>query len=284
MGLVMFAMPAGAQPLQTAAPVAYLVDVNSGQVLFSRNADHRIAPASMTKMMTAFVVFDLVSTGRLSLDQKVTVSANTWRRWHGAKGGSSMFLRPGESVSIGDLLNGLLTVSGNDAAYALAEGVSGSSDAFVDLMNAKAAEIGLADSHFASPNGWPDGRATYSTAQDLARLAILTIQRYPQLYHRFYGQPSLAWGRNAGGRLIQQDSKNPLLGRVAGADGLKTGFTDDAGYCFTGSAVEDGRRLVMVVAGLPSNQARIKESVHLMEWGFQSEAGVSPAGSGAKPG
>ena len=265
------ALPAAAEPFHTDAPVAYLVDVTNNTVLFAQNGDRRIEPASMTKMMTAYVVFDLVASGKLSLDQKVTVSAAVWRRWHGPQGGSTMFLSAGEQVTIADLLTGLLTVSGNDAAYALAEGVAGSSDDFVDLMNAKAAEIGLNDSHFASPNGWPDGEATYSTAADLARLAIVTLRRYPELYHRFYGRPSLAWGRGIRGRTIQQESKNPLLGRVDGADGLKTGFTDAAGYCFTGSAVQHGRRLVMVVAGLHSQKARVSESVRLMTWGFHTE-------------
>ncbi len=182
-----------------------------------------------------------------------------------------MFLSAGETVTVADLLTGLLTVSGNDAAYALAEGVAGSPAAFVDMMNAKADEIGLSSSHFASPNGWPDGKATYSTARDLARLATVTLQRYPDLYHRFYGKSSLAWGRGAHGRTIQQESKNPLLGRIDGADGLKTGFTDGAGYCFTGSATQHGRRLVMVVAGLRSQKARIDESVRLMNWGFTTE-------------
>ena len=273
MCLVVLSTPAAALSFNTKAPVAYLVDVDTHTVLFSQNADRRIEPASMTKMMTALVVFDLISKGKLTLDQKVIVSRDVWKRWHGPRGGSTMFLTPGESVSIGDLLTGVLTVSGNDAAYALGEGVAGSPGAFVDLMNAKAAEIGLGDSHFASPNGWPDGKATYSTARDLARLAIVTIQRYPVLYHRFYGRPSFAWGRGANGRTIDQESKNPLLGRVQGADGLKTGFTNGAGYCFTGSAVRAGRRLVMVVAGLPTQKARIVESVRLMEWGFQSRPG-----------
>ena len=269
-GLLFVAVPAAAEPFRTAAPVAYLIDATHNTVLFAQNADRRIEPASMTKMMTAYVVFDLVASGKLSLDQKMVVSRQTWQRWHGARGGSTMFLAPGEKVTIADLLSGLLTVSGNDAAYALAEGVSGSSADFVGRMNAKAAEIGLNNSHFASPNGWPDGKATYSTAGDLARLAMTTIQRYPELYHRFYGRPSLAWGRGAHGRSIEQASKNPLLGRIAGADGLKTGFTDAAGYCFTGSAVQHGRRLVMVVAGLHSQKARIAESVRLMDWGFQA--------------
>jgi len=272
LGLFVLAAPAVAEPFRANAPVAYLVDVTHNTVLFSQNADRRIEPASMTKMMTAYVVFDLVSQGKLRLDQTVTVSDGTWKRWHGARGGSTMFLRAGEQVTVADLLTGLLTVSGNDAAYALAEGVAGSSEDFVDLMNAKAAEIGLNDSHFASPNGWPDGGATYTTANDLARLAIQTIRTYPDLYHRFYGRPSLAWGRGAHGRTIKQAATNPLIGRVQGADGLKTGFTDGAGYCLTGSAVRNGRRLVMVVAGLPSEKARLAESVRLMDWGF----GVHP--------
>lgn len=269
--LFLVAWPAAAEPFETHAPVAYLIDVTHNAVLYTRNADRRIEPASMTKMMTAYVVFDLVASGKLSLDQKVIVSDAVWRRWHGARGGSTMFLSAGEKVSIADLLTGMLTVSGNDAAYALADGVAGSSDAFVDMMNAKADEIGLDDSHFASPNGWPDGKATYTTANDLARLATLTIKTYPELYHRFYGRPSLAWGRAAHGRTIKQDATNPLLGRVDGADGLKTGFTDGAGYCLTGSAVRNGRRLVMVVAGLPSEKARLAESVRLMTWGFQAQ-------------
>jgi D-alanyl-D-alanine carboxypeptidase (penicillin-binding protein 5/6) len=268
MGLVVLAAPAAAEPFRTRAPVAYLIDVTDNRVLVSQNADRRIAPASMTKMMTAYVVFDLVDKGKLRLDQKVTVSDDVWRRWHGPRGGSTMFLSAGEQVSVADLLTGMLTVSGNDAAYALAEGVAGSPDDFVDLMNVKAAEIGLDDSHFASPNGWPDGEATYTTANDLARLAILTIRTYPDLYHRFYGRPSLAWGKGAHGRTIRQAATNPLIGRVEGADGLKTGFTDGAGYCLTGSAVRNGRRLVLVVAGLPSEKARLEESVRLMNWGF----------------
>lgn len=270
-GLIFVAAPVAAQPFETRAPVAYLIDVTHNSVLYARNADRHIEPASMTKMMTAYVVFDLVASGRVSLDQKLTVSDATWRRWHGPRGGSSMFLSAGETVTIADLLTGLLTVSGNDAAYVLAEGVAGSSDAFVERMNAEAAEIGLSDSHFASPNGWPDGKATYSSARDLARLATVTLQRFPDLYHRFYGRPSLAWGRGAHGRAIEQESKNPLLGRIDGADGLKTGFTNGAGYCFTGSAIQHGRRLVMVVAGLPTQRARIEESVRLMRWGFTTE-------------
>ena len=265
------ANPALAEPFETRAPVAYLIDVTHNAVLYARNADRHIEPASMTKMMTAYVVFDLVASGKVSLDQKVTVSDATWRRWHGARGGSTMFLRARETVTVADLLTGLLTVSANDAAYALADGVAGSSGAFVDLMNAKAAELGLNDSHFASPNGWPDGKATYSSAHDLARLATATMQTYPDLYHRFYGRPSLAWGQGARGRTITQPATNPLLGRVDGADGLKTGFTNGAGYCLTGSAVQHGRRLVLVVAGLPSEKARVDESVRLMTWGFGTE-------------
>ena len=168
---------AAAPQFQTAAPVAYLEDLSSGAVLFERDADRRMPPASMAKMMTAYVAFDLIKKGELKLDQKFTVRPETWRRWHGPQAGSTMFLSAGEQVSIGDLLNGIIVLSGNDACVVLAEGISGSEQAFVERMNRKAKEIGLNNSNFGTSNGWPDGGVTYVTARDTLRSTAVSRSR-----------------------------------------------------------------------------------------------------------
>jgi D-alanyl-D-alanine carboxypeptidase (penicillin-binding protein 5/6) len=182
-----------------------------------------------------------------------------------------MFLSTGENVSVDNLLKGIVTLSGNDACVVLAEGISGTEDAFVQRMNQQAARLGLKNSHFGTSNGWPDGGVTYVTARDLATLAKATIEDFPDLYKRFYSLRQFTWGKTLGsGADITQANRDPLLGRVAGADGLKTGHTDEAGYGFTGSAEQGGRRLVMVVAGLNSFNSRITESVKFMDWGFHA--------------
>jgi D-alanyl-D-alanine carboxypeptidase (penicillin-binding protein 5/6) len=263
------AVPAAAQPThQTTAPFAYMKDLSSGQVLYSKAADQRIPPASMGKMMTVYVVFDLIRKGEVKLDQMIRVRPETWQKWHGPQAGSTMFLSPDEQVSVENLLHGIVTLSGNDACVVLAEGIAGTEPAFAELMNATAKRIGLTGSNFSNSNGWPDANE-YVTAHDLAIIAERTIQDFPNLYKKFYGQPSFTWGKTLGsGTPITQGNRNPILGRVAGADGLKTGHTEAAGYGFTGSAVQDGRRLVMVLGGLTSMNERIKESVAFMEWGF----------------
>lgn len=179
-----------------------------------------------------------------------------------------MFLSANQQVSVEDLLNGIVVVSGNDACVVLAEGIAGTEEAFVDLMNARAKELGLTNSRFGNSNGWPDEGRTYVTARDLAKLASATIEDHPELYQRFYPKRDFTFGQTMGGQPITQPNRDPLLGRVQGADGLKTGHTSEAGYGFTGSAVRDGRRLVMVVAGLDSYGGRAEESVRFMEWGF----------------
>jgi D-alanyl-D-alanine carboxypeptidase (penicillin-binding protein 5/6) len=262
---------ASAPPYASAAPIAYMVDLSSGAVLYQRDADRRMPPASMAKMMTVYVVFDMVKKGELKLDQSFEVRPETWRQWHGPAAGSTMFLSPGERVSVDNLLKGIVTLSGNDACVVMAEGVSGTETAFVARMNQAAAKLGLRNSHFGTSNGWPDGGATYVTARDLATLAAATIRDFPDLYRRYYSLPSFTWGKTMGsGDAISQANRDPLLGRVAGADGLKTGHTEEAGYGFTGSAEQNGRRLVMVVAGLNSFNGRIEESVRFMEWGFRA--------------
>ena len=262
---------AAGPPFETPAPVAYMVDLSSGAVLYAKDADRRMPPASMAKIMTVHVAFDLIKSRELQLDRMCTVRPETWQRWHGPTAGSTMFLSPGEQVSVRNLLHGIVTLSGNDATVVLAECISGTEAAFVALMNRESQQLGLSNSHWGNPVGWPDNGVTYTTARDLATLARSTVQDHPQLYRAFYGQHNFTWGRTLGGNQpIVQGNRNPLLGRVAGADGLKTGHTAEAGYGFTGSAERNGRRLVMVVAGLTSFNQRIEESVRFMEWGFNA--------------
>lgn len=272
----MLAMPAAAAapPFETPATIAYMVDLSSGAVLFAKDADRRMPPASMAKMMTTHVAFDLIRRRELSPDKVCTVRPETWRRWHGDAAGSTMFLRAGEQVSVRDLLRGIVIASGNDAAVTLAECISGTEGAFVALMNSKSRELGLANSHWGNPVGWPDGGVTYTTARDLAALAVATIRDHPQLYREYYPVRDFTWGVTLGTNSpITQPNRNPLLGRVAGADGLKTGHTAEAGYGFTGSAERGGRRIVLVLAGIadPGGYARRgEESVRFMEWGFNA--------------
>jgi D-alanyl-D-alanine carboxypeptidase (penicillin-binding protein 5/6) len=265
------AAPAKAPPFDTPAEVAYLVDLSSGAVLLAKDADRRIPPASMAKMMTTNVAFELIKKGDLALNKMCTVRPETWQRWHGPQAGSTMFLSPNEQVSVENLLHGIVTLSGNDASVVLAECIAGTEEAFANIMNENARRLGLTGSRFGNSNGWPDEGRTYVTARDLATLARAEIENHPDLYKKFYSQTRFTWGKTLGsGADITQANRNPLLGRVPGADGLKTGHTEEAGYGFTGSAEQNGRRLVMVVAGLDSFNQRIAESVKLMQWGFNA--------------
>lgn len=278
----------------TQAPIVMLKDLDSGAILFSRGADKRFAPASMAKVMTAYVVLDLIKAGKLSRDTVFTVDDATWKQWNARRGGSTMFLRAREKVSVDELLKGLITVSGNDAATALAVGIDGSEDAFVKRMNEVAKKIDMKSSRFGTPSGWPDGGVTKVSAADLITLADRLIRDHPAGYARYFSISSLRHGKSPDGKPIVQPNRNPILGRFAGADGLKTGHTADAGYCFLGSAKRDGRRLIMVVAGMSSEKARRDEAERLMAWGFDAWEGreIVPAGTkvgqidvgqGAKP-
>ncbi|MEO6216410.1 MAG: D-alanyl-D-alanine carboxypeptidase family protein [Sphingomonas sp.] len=262
---------AAAPDFQTPAPIAYMIDMSSGAVLYSKDPDRRMPPASLAKMMTVYVAFGLIKSGQIKSNQLFDVRPETWEKWHGPKAGSTMFLSTGERVSVDNLLKGIVTLSGNDACVVLAEGVSGTEEAFTSLMNQQATKLGLTNSHFGTSNGWPDNGVTYVTARDLAKLAQATIQNYPDLYKRYYSLPSFTWGKTLGaGADITQANRDPILGRVAGADGLKTGHTDESGYSFTGSAIQNGRRLVMVMSGMKSFNERIDESVKFMNWGFRA--------------
>jgi D-alanyl-D-alanine carboxypeptidase (penicillin-binding protein 5/6) len=270
---IAIALPAAAAapPFDTAAQVAFMKDLSSGAVLYAKDADRRIPPASMAKMMTTHIAFNLLKQGKLKPDQLCQVRPETWQRWHGPAAGSTMFLSPGEQVSVRNLLHGIVTLSGNDASVVMAECIAGTEPAFAALMNAEAKRLGMMNSNFGNSNGWPDEGITFTTARDLARLAEATIETTPELYKEFYSQTQFTWGKTLGaGNPITQGNRNPLLGRVQGADGLKTGHTDEAGYGFTGSAQQNGRRIVMVVAGLGSFNQRIEESVKFMDWGFRA--------------
>ena len=262
---------AAAPPFETPAPIAYMIDLSSGAVLYAKDANRRIPPASMAKMMTTHVAFDLIKRGQLNPNRMCTVRPETWQKWHGPQAGSTMFLSPNEQVSVENLLHGIVTLSGNDASVVLAECIAGTEQAFVQQMNALAKQLGLKDSRFCNPIGWPDEGCTYVSARDLAMLARATIERHPNLYEQFYGQESFTWGKTLGsGQAITQANRNPILGKVPGADGLKTGHTAEAGYGFTGSAEQNGRRLIEVVAGLQSWNDRVNESTRLMQWGFNA--------------
>ena len=247
---------------RTNAPIAYMTDLSSGATLFEKDADKRIPPASMAKMMTVYVAFDLIKKGEIALEDEFVVSSGAFKKWNNQ--GSTMFLREGQKVTVDDLLHGIVTLSGNDACVVLAEGIGGSEETFVEMMNEAAQSLGMRDSRFGNSNGWPDEGRTYVTARDLTKLGASTIREFPELYTEFYGQEEFTWNG------IKQDNRNPVLGRVRGADGLKTGHTEEAGYGFAGTAEREGRRIVMVVAGLESYNRRIEESVRFLTWGFRA--------------
>ena len=245
-----------------AAPIAYLIDLGSGRVLFEREPRRRFLPASLTKIMTAYVAFELLQAGRLQPNQRFAMSDGAFQQWH--RVGSTMFLGRGQVISVDELLQGIRTVSANDGCIVLAEGASGSVANFVTLMNAEAKRLGMSDSHFGSPNGWPDQGATYTSARDLAILTRAMLTRHPAYYRHYVGHPGMIFNG------ISQNNHVPLIGRVAGADGVKTGFTNESGYGLVGSAVRNGRRLVMVVGGYDRAWQRARESRALLEWGFSA--------------
>ena len=249
-------------PVDPEIPVVLLADLSSGQTLFAREPDRRFVPASVTKVMTAYSAFRLIETGKLSLETPVRIGKDVADEWSGE--GSSMFLKEGDIVTVGELLLGVTTVSANDAAVVLAQTAAGSLDKWLQLMNRNAAELGMRDTHFGTPNGWPDEGRTYTSAHDLAVLAEAMTTRYPGLYHRYIGHRGMSY------RNIAQANHDPITGVVEGADGIKTGFTRESGYNFLGSAERNGRRLVMVIAGAPTPGSRNRTARDLLRWGFDA--------------
>ncbi|WCS26776.1 D-alanyl-D-alanine carboxypeptidase [Methylobacterium sp. NMS14P] len=253
---------AAAQGFQTAAPHAILIDADSGSVLFEKAADERFSPASMAKLMTTDIVFEALKSGRLSMDTEFTVTEDAWKRGGAGGGGSSMFAQVNSRIKMSDLLRGLIVQSGNDAAITIAENMAGSEEAFAGLMNQRAKEIGLTNSTFRNATGYsaPDQKVT---ARDMAKLALHIIDTYPD-YYKIFAEKEFTWNK------IRQQNRNPLLALDIGADGLKTGYLEESGYALTGSAVQNGQRLVLVVSGLKTARDRASEARKLMEWGFRA--------------
>lgn len=266
--LALSAVPAGAQsevavpavPSAQDVPIAFLADLGSGQILHAREADRRFVPASVTKVMTTFLAFEMLDEGRLKPDQMFTMDRQTFRDW--GRKGSSMFLNEGDQATVDQLLHGITTVSANDGCAVMAVGATGSVEKWVALMNAKARELGMTNSHFGTPNGWMDEGRTFVTARDLFILSRALITRHPELYRRYIGKPSYSFNG------IVQSNHDPMIGHVLGADGIKTGFTRQAGYNYLGSAERDGRRLLMVIAGTDRPAIRTQAARAFIEWGF----------------
>ena len=252
---------AEAQTVTTSAKFALLEDYDTGAVLFDKAADDPMAPASMSKLMVAELVFHELKQGRLHLDDKFHVSEYAWRTGGAPSHGSAMFLAVKSDVRVDDLLRGLIIESGNDAAIVLAEGVGGSEQNFVGLMNKRATELGLAQSHFTNAWGRSDPAERVS-ARDLAALARHLIQDYPEYYH-YFSEKDFTWSK------IHQLNRNPLLTMNIGADGLKTGDTAESGFGLVGSAVQDGQRLLLVVNGYKTAAERSEDSRRLLNWGFR---------------
>ncbi|MBL8629356.1 MAG: D-alanyl-D-alanine carboxypeptidase [Rhodospirillaceae bacterium] len=257
-----FSMNTAQAGIDIAAREFIIIDYQTGAVLDSREADERMPPSSMSKLMTAYMTFVALKQGRAKLDDELTVSENAWKIGGAASGGSTMFLNPGDRVKIQDLLRGMIIQSGNDACVVLAENLAGSEEAFADQMNKKAKELGMNGSHFVNATGLPNPEH-YMTPRDLTILARHIIEDFPE-YYSLYSETNFTYNG------ITQGNRNPLLYKVgSGADGLKTGHTEAAGYGLTASAIRNGRRLVLVANGMASIKARDEETSKLMDWGFR---------------
>ncbi len=261
LGVLILALGVGSQPparamMETTAGQAFMVDAETGTVLLEKNADLLVPPSSMSKLMTVYMVFERLKSGALSMEDRFLVSEKAWR-----KGGSKMFVEVGDRVSVADLLRGIIVQSGNDATIVIAEALAGSEEAFADQMTTRGRELGLENSTFMNASGWPheDHRMT---VRDIAILSQRLIENFPE-YYQLYSERSFTY---AG---ISQQNRNPLLNRLPGADGLKTGHTSAAGFGLAASAKQDGRRQILVLNGLESENRRAAESVRLMEWGFR---------------
>ncbi|MFU7528647.1 D-alanyl-D-alanine carboxypeptidase family protein [Qipengyuania sp. ASV99] len=256
------AQPAPAIPSADEVPIAMLVDITSGQVLHARAPDRRFVPASVTKVMTMYHAFELIEEGTLDPAQVMTMRDEAWRAWHGE--GSTMWVNARDRVPVDDLLMGIANVSANDAAIMLAEGQAGSVAGWTAGMNLRARALGMTGSHFGTPNGWPDEGRTFTTARDLVRLAEALVRRHPEKFARYIGLPGFRYNN------IEQPNHDPLIGRTIGADGIKTGYTNEAGFNYLGTAQRGGQRLVLVVAGVDSGSARARAARAYIEWGFSA--------------
>lgn len=253
------ASPAAA--IETKARNMILMDYDTGQYLFTKDEQKMVPPASMSKLMTVYMIFEKLKDGSLSLDDTFTVSENAWRKGGAASGSSTMFLSIGDKVKVGDLIKGILIQSGNDACIVAAENIAGSEEDFAAAMQEKARKIGLNNSSFANATGWPHPDHRMSV-EDLAKLAQILIRDFPEYYPIFSE-------RNFTYNGIRQGNRNPLLYSMSEADGLKTGHTEEAGFSLTASAKRGDRRLISVMTGLSSNKERSEEADRIMNWGFR---------------
>ena len=254
-------MASAVQAIETKAKNLILMDYDTGQYLYAKDAEKMIPPASMSKLMTVYMIFEKLKDGSLSLDDTFTVSENAWRKGGAASGSSTMFLNIGEKVRVGDLIQGIIIQSGNDACIVAAENISGSEEDFARAMTDKAQKLGLHNSSFANATGWPHPDQKMSV-EDLAKLARIIIKDFPEYYYLFSE-------RNYTHNNIRQGNRNPLLYSIPEADGLKTGHTEEAGFCLAGSAKRGDRRLISIMSGLASNKERSEEAEKIMNWGFR---------------
>ena len=245
------------------APTAILIEAKSGSVLFEKNADELRAPSSMMKLMTAEVVFNALTEGKVKLTDEYRISENAWRRGGAPSGTSTMFAAINSKVSVDDLLHGAIIPSGNDACIALAEGMAGNESIFAnDYMTKRARELGLTKSTFGNSNGLPNP-TNKMTVRELSMLARHIILDYPEFY-KLFGEKEFTWNK------IRQQNRNPLLNSMEGADGLKTGYTKEGGYGMVGSTVQNGTRLIVVVNGLEDSDDRATEAKKMLEWGYRN--------------
>lgn len=262
--LAMFVLggPAQAQLFETRAGQAFMIDAETGTVLFSKDADKPIPPASLAKLMTMEVVFHALKTGRLTMDDTFLVSENAWRKGGAASGGSTMFAALKSSIRLEDLIQGVIVQSANDGCIIIAEGMAGSEENFATLMTERARQIGLTKSVFKNATGLPaDGQVV--TVRELAMLALHLWREYPE-YYRFYSEPRFTWNK------ITQRNRNPLLTMDIGADGLKTGYTEESGYAIVGSVNRDGKRVFVAMSGMASERERAEEARKLLDWGIRA--------------
>ena len=250
-----------AMSFETAARNAILMDYDTGEYLFTKNMDESVPPASMSKLMTVYILMSKIKDGSIKLDDTFSVSENAWRKGGAATGGSTMFLSIGDNVTVENLIKGIVIQSGNDACIVVAENIAGSEDDFVILMNKTAKNLGLKNSHFENATGLPHPDHRMSM-EDLAILSRHIIKEFPELYH-YFSQKEFVYNN------IKQGNRNPLLYTMKGADGLKTGHTEEAGFCLAASATKGERRLIEVMSGMKSNRERSEEAERLMSWGFR---------------
>ncbi len=254
--------PVQAQLFETKAAQAFMIDAETGTILFAKDPDAPIPPASLAKLMTMEVVFNAIKAGRYTLDDKFVVSENAWRTGGAGSGGSTMFAELKSEIRLEDLIQGVVVQSANDGCIIIAEGMAGSEENFAALMTERARELGLTQSVFKNSTGLPaEGQVV--TARELVKLALHVFREYPDFY-KYYSQPDFTWNK------ITQRNRNPLLTMDIGADGMKTGFTEESGYAIVGSVARDGKRLFVALSGMKSERERAEEARKILDWGMRA--------------